>query len=98
MSKVDRTPEMASNTYAPLKARQALVGKHHNQPLTLADKILFGHLDDPQNQPLEPGKATLFLRPDRVVLQDVRGQSAFLQFMQTRRPTVAVSFYVHGDH
>ena len=81
MSKVESTPEMASKMYAAMEARLAIVRKRLNQPLTLADKILFGHLDDPQNQPLEPGKATLFLRPDRVVLQDVLGQSAFLQFM-----------------
>ena len=98
MSKVESTPEMASKMYAAMEARLAIVRKRLNQPLTLADKILFGHLDDPQNQPLEPGKATLFLRPDRVVLQDVLGQSAFLQFMQTRRASVAVPTTVHCDH
>jgi aconitate hydratase len=98
MSKVESTPEMASKMYAAMEARLAIVRKRLNQPLTLADKILFGHLDDPHNQPIEPGKATLFLRPDRVVLQDVLGQSAFLQFMQTRHPTVAVPTSVHCDH
>ena len=77
MSKVESTPEMASKMYAAMEARLAIVRKRLNQPLTLADKILFGHLDDPQNQPLEPGKATLFLRPDRVVLQDVLGPERF---------------------
>ena len=34
---------------------------------------------------LEPGASELFLRPDRVVFQDVLGQSGLLQFMQTGR-------------
>src|SRR5262249_60301096 len=35
---------------------------------------------------------------DRVVLQDVLGQTAMLQFMQTRRDSVAVPTTVHCDH
>ena len=45
MSKVASTPEMASKMYAAIEARLAIVRKRLNQPLTLADKILFGHLD-----------------------------------------------------
>jgi aconitate hydratase len=44
-----------------------------------------------------PGKH-LFLRPDRVVFQDVLGQTGLLQFMQTRRPKVAVPTTIHCDH
>src|SRR5262249_1092819 len=47
---------------------------------------------------LEAGKSYLFLRPDRVVLQDVLGQTAMLQFMQTRRQHVAVPTSIHCDH
>ena len=47
---------------------------------------------------MEPGQSYLQLRPDRVVLQDVLGQTAMLQFMQTRRATVAVPTTVHCDH
>ena len=89
MATVESTPEMASRMYAKMDDRLAIIRKRMNQPLTLADKILYGHVDDPEHQLLEPGKSQLFLRPDRVVLQDVLGQSAFLQFMQTRRPRVA---------
>src|SRR4029077_7904773 len=46
----------------------------------------------------EPGKSYLMLRPDRVVLQDVLGQTAMLQFMQTRRQHVAVATTIHCDH
>ena len=41
----------------------------------MADKILLGHLDDPEHQELEPGKSYLLTRPDRVVFQDVLGQT-----------------------
>ena len=60
--------------------------------------MLLGHLDDPEHQDLEPGQSYLALRPDRVVFQDVLGQTAMLQFMQTRRDTVAVPTTIHCDH
>src|SRR5947209_13437070 len=47
---------------------------------------------------MEAGKSYLMLRPDRVVLQDVLGQTAMLQFMQTRRAQIAVATTIHCDH
>ena len=44
------------------------------------------------------GKSYVQLRPDRVILQDVLGQTAMLQFMQTRRTQTAVPTSVHCDH
>ena len=38
------------------------------------------------------------LRPDRVVFQDVLGQTGMLQFMQTLRQTIAVPASIHCDH
>ncbi|HLZ26764.1 MAG TPA: aconitate hydratase [Chloroflexota bacterium] len=38
------------------------------------------------------------LRPDRVLLQDVLGQTAMLQFVQTRRTRTAVPTTIHCDH
>ena len=35
-----------------------------NRPLTLSEKILYGHLDDPVNQDIERGTSYLKLRPD----------------------------------
>jgi aconitate hydratase len=66
--------------------------------LTLADKVLLGHLDDPEHQELKPGDSYLQLRPDRVVFQDVLGQTGLLQFMQTRRDKVVVPATIHCDH
>ena len=34
------------------------------RPLTLSEKILYGHLDDPQNQDITRGVSYLKLRPD----------------------------------
>jgi len=67
-------------------------------PLTLANKILAAHCTDFDGQTWEPGKATLRLNVDRVALQDATAQMALLQFIQARRPKVAVPTSVHCDH
>lgn len=90
--------------YKTLEQKVSAVRARLGRPLTLADKILFGHLDDPgdqeqhQDQPLIRGKSYLALRPDRVVFQDVLGQTGMLQFMQTGRDRVAVPTTIHCDH
>jgi aconitate hydratase A / 2-methylisocitrate dehydratase len=98
MVTIESTPELAATVYETMARNLAPVRRRLGRPLTLADKVLLGHLDDPGHQELEPGKSYLFLRPDRVVLQDVLGQTAMLQFMQTRREKVAVPTTVHCDH
>ncbi len=98
MVAIKSTPEMASAVYATMERNLAVVRRRLHRPLTLADKILLGHLDDPEHQELEPGQSYLQLRPDRVVFQDVLGQTGLLQFMQTRRDRVAVPATIHCDH
>ena len=98
MSTIESTPEMAARIYATIERNLEVVRHRTGRPLTLSEKILLGHLDDPAHQELEPGKSYLALRPDRVVLQDVLGQSAMLQFMQTRRDRVAIPTTIHCDH
>src|SRR4029077_20667511 len=98
MVAIESTPEMAAGRYATMTRNVAVVRRRLQRPLTLADKILLGHLDNPENQELEPGKSYLLTRPDRVVMQDVLGQTGMLQFMQTRRSTVAVPTTIHCDH
>ena len=46
-------------------------------PLTLAEKIVYGHLEDPKNQDLQRGESYLRLRPDRVACQDATAQVIF---------------------
>ena len=98
MVAIESTPEMTAAVYATMARNLAVVRRRLDRPLTLADKILLGHLDDPEHQEIAPGKSYLQLRPDRVVLQDVLGQTGLLQFMQTRREKVAVPATIHCDH
>ena len=95
---VDSTPLMVANTYATMRKNLDVIRKRVGRSLTLADKILLGHLVDPKNQDVEPGVSQLSLNPDRVALQDVLGQTVMLNFMQTMRESVAVPTTVHCDH
>ena len=80
MATIDTTPEAAATMYAAMEKNLAVARRRLGRALTLADKVLLGHLDDPEHQEMDPGHSYLFLRPDRVVLQDVLGQTAMLQF------------------
>uniref|UniRef100_T1PD24 Aconitate hydratase, mitochondrial n=1 Tax=Musca domestica TaxID=7370 RepID=T1PD24_MUSDO len=68
------------------------------RPLTLSEKILYSHLDDPKNQDIERGTSYLRLRPDRVAMQDATAQMALLQFISSGLKKVAVPSTVHCDH
>jgi aconitate hydratase len=98
MSGVESMHPLAQRIYATMEANLAVVRRRIDRPLTLSDKLLLGHLEDPAHAELEPGRSYLSLRPDRVVLQDVLGQTAFLQLAQTGRGRVAVPTSVHCDH
>ena len=98
MSSIESTPEMAAGIYRAMERRLEIVRRRLRRPLTLAEKILLGHLDDPERQELAPGKSYLLLRPDRVVLQDLLGQTGILQFMQSRRERLAIPTSIHCDH
>ncbi|KAF9159183.1 Aconitate hydratase mitochondrial [Mortierella sp. AD011] len=84
--------------YQRIEDNLAIVKKRLNHPLTLAEKIVYGHLDDAHNQDIERGKSYLKLRPDRVACQDATAQMALLQFMSAGLPNVAVPSTVHCDH
>ena len=98
MPVIDSTPELVSAAYARTKARLAEIRLRLGRPLTLTEKILFGHLDDPNALELKPGESYLMLRPDRVAMQDATAQMALLQFMLAGRQSVAVPTTVHCDH
>ncbi|PGH27549.1 aconitate hydratase, mitochondrial [Polytolypa hystricis UAMH7299] len=74
--------------------------------LTLAEKILYSHLDnaeeslltDTQNGQNIRGQANLKLKPDRVAMQDASAQMALLQFMSCGLPSTAVPASIHCDH
>ncbi|KAF0975817.1 hypothetical protein FDP41_005144 [Naegleria fowleri] len=81
-----------------LVKRLDIVKQRLNRPLTLSEKILYGHLDDPANQEIVRGKSYLKLRPDRVAMQDATAQMAMLQFMSSGIPVVQVPTTIHCDH
>ncbi|RXG52866.1 putative aconitate hydratase, mitochondrial, partial [Armadillidium vulgare] len=69
-----------------------------NRPMTLSEKVLYSHLDDPVGQDIERGVSYLRLRPDRVAMQDATAQMAMLQFISSGLPRVAVPSTIHCDH
>ncbi|KAK4453832.1 putative aconitate hydratase mitochondrial precursor [Podospora aff. communis PSN243] len=76
------------------------------QRLTLAEKILYSHLDNVEESLLTDtaggrnirGKANLKLKPDRVNMQDASAQMALLQFMSCNLPQTAIPASIHCDH
>ncbi|KAF3077870.1 Aconitate hydratase mitochondrial, partial [Orbilia oligospora] len=70
----------------------------NNKPLTLAEKVIYSHLDEPETQEIERGKSYLKLRPDRVACQDATAQMAILQFMSAGMDQVQTPSTVHCDH
>src|SRR5499425_2941133 len=98
MVTIESTPEFVSSVYETMTGKLAQVRRRLNRPLSLAEKVLLSHLDDPDNTELAPGQTYIQVRPDRVILQDVLGQTAMLQFMQTLRDKTAVPTTVHCDH
>ena len=95
---VDSTPEFVEEAYKKMERNLEVVRSRFNRPLTLAEKLLLGHLDDAKGAEIEPGESYIMLNPDRVAHQDVTGQMAILQFMQSGRTEVAVPTTVHCDH
>lgn len=96
---IETTPELVSRVYDKLKENVSKYRKLVNRPLTLAEKILVGHLEEIETaKSLEPGKSYVFLKPDRVALQDVTGQMVILQFMQSGLKRAALPTTIHCDH
>lgn len=95
---IDSTTELVSNVYRKLqeniKKYQNVVGR----PLTLTEKILSGHLEEISGKNLDDEKNYVFLKPDRVALQDVTGQMVMLQFMQAGLKQTSLPTTVHCDH
>jgi len=91
--------EMIKKVYANIPARIEAARKNLGRPLTLAEKILYSHLDASTELKDYPrGSSYVDFNPDRVAMQDATAQMALLQFMQAGRPTVAVPSSVHCDH
>ena len=97
--KIATTPEMVEKIYSKLAKNILTYRKTVNRSLTLAEKILAGHLEEDFLERGLDGKTNyVFLRPDRVALQDVTGQTVMLQFMQAGLKSVVLPTTVHCDH
>ena len=101
----DRSPVTASTpielinaVYGQLAERVAIARERERRALTLTEKILWNHLDDPSTAGTERGRSYTDFRPDRVAMQDATAQMALLQFMTAGLPEVAVPSTVHCDH
>ncbi|KAH7025790.1 aconitase family-domain-containing protein [Microdochium trichocladiopsis] len=90
-----------ANNYAKVKE---VLGK--GTALTLAEKILYSHLDNVEESLMNGtnggrdirGSANLKLKPDRVAMQDASAQMALLQFMTCNLPSTAIPASIHCDH
>jgi aconitate hydratase len=99
MAVAANTPiELIQRVYSTLDDRLATGRRRLGRSLTLAEKVLINHLDDPTTGGLDRGVSYTDLRPDRVAMQDATAQMALLQFMTAGLPQVAVPSTVHCDH
>ena len=69
-----------------------------NRPMTLTEKILYGHYNQKLGKAFIPGVSYVDFNPDRVAMQDATAQMALLQFMMAGKSKVAVPSTVHCDH
>ncbi|HXV74771.1 MAG TPA: aconitate hydratase, partial [Candidatus Polarisedimenticolaceae bacterium] len=98
MATIDSTPEFVEDAYRRIEEKLEIVRRRLGRSLTFAEKVLLGHLDDPEHADLRTGESYIQLRPDRVAMQDATAQMALLQFAQADIPHVAVPTTVHADH
>ena len=94
----DTTSELVSSVYQKLKENIIKFRDVTGRPLTLTEKILSGHFNKIDENNFVGGKDYVFLKPDRVALQDVTGQMVMLQFMQAGLKQAALPTTVHCDH
>ena len=98
MTAIESTPDFVKAVYDRTRTRLNAARERLARPLTLTEKILLGHLEHPGTAELDPGKAYLELKPDRVAMQDATAQMALLQFMLAGMDRTAVPTTVHCDH
>ena len=91
--------QMIQKTYQALPGKIEAARKLLKKPMTLTEKILYGHLFNKlPEQPFQRGGDYVEFSPDRVAMQDATAQMALLQFMQAGKDRVAVPSTVHCDH
>jgi len=96
-SRLDKE-HFVDDVYSKMQTNIDAVRERLGRPLSLAEKILYGHLDQPKTQDINRGESFLLLRPDRVAMQDATAQMAMLQFISSGKKKVAVPSTIHCDH
>jgi len=95
---INTTSEHVLCVYLKLKENIAKYRNIVGRPLSLTEKILSGHLNEIDDKSFTSGKDYVFLKPDRVALQDVTGQMVMLQFMQAGLEQTSLPTTIHCDH
>ncbi len=98
MPTIESTPQFVADAYRRVSKNIETIRDRLKRPLTYAEKVLLGHLDNPTLAELQAGKSYINLRPDRIAMQDATAQMALLQFMQAGKKQTAVPTTVHCDH
>lgn len=94
-----KTPiDLVEGTYKKLIENLESIRQRIERPLTLSEKILYGHSSKPKEIDLNRGKSYGDFFPDRVAMQDATAQMALLQFMLADLDKTAVPTTVHCDH
>ena len=96
--KIESSPELVSEAYQKIEEKSSKYRQTIGRPLTLTEKIISGHFYQMPDNNLDAGKNYVFLRPDRVALQDVTGQMVMLQFMLAGLKQTTLPTTVHCDH
>ncbi|CDW57717.1 aconitate hydratase, mitochondrial [Trichuris trichiura] len=95
---MSRFEPRTSLPHEKLMQRLEIIRQKTKRPMTLAEKILYAHVDDPNLDHIVRGSTYLLLRPDRVAMQDATAQMAVLQFMSSGISQVSVPTTIHCDH
>ena len=91
--------EMLQQFYSNFAVKVNVTGERLKRPMTLAEKILYAHLDSTEQIiDFRRGIDYVNFRPDRVAMQDATAQMALLQFMNAGKEKSAVPATVHCDH
>lgn len=95
---IESTPAFVEAVYKKTEDNLKIVRERLKRPLTYAEKIIYGHLDNPKDAELNHGTSYIKVRPNRIALQDATAQMAILQFMLANKSSAAVPVTVHCDH
>ncbi|KAJ3070670.1 aconitate hydratase [Podochytrium sp. JEL0797] len=89
--------QLLSRVSSTLQRVQSQGGISATAKLTLAEKMLYGHITG-SISPITRGESYLKLKPDRVAMQDASAQMAILQFMLCGSKTTSIPTSIHCDH